>query len=327
MPESFDLAIAGAGPAGAAAAIHAARAGLRVLLAERRARPARAPGETLHPGSEAILNQLGVGAAARGAGFRRHSGIWIQWDGPRRFEPYGGDEAGPWLGFQAERPRLEQLLLEAAAEAGAEIRRGVAVGPPLLTRGRIEGFFLDGRPVRARWTIDSTGRRSWLARELKLPECVRSPPIFVRFGWDGVSAPGGEPELTATDGGWQWRAPLAAGRRAWVSAEIGPAAAKRGSGADLSWRMRRAALPGALLAGDAAVTLDPCSSRGILRALMTGIMAADLAAGEIGGRLRGGEAVEGYGRWLRDWFEADVAALADLYRRHPSERVARSFAA
>lgn len=324
MPR-FDLAVVGAGPAGAAAAIHGARAGLKVLLVERRLRPTRAPGETLHPGSEVLFDRLGVGAAVRDAGFHRHAGIWVEWEGAKRFEAYGSDGNGPWLGFQAERPRLELLLVEAAAAAGAEIRRGVAIGPPVLNGGRVEGFLLGGEPVLARWTIDASGRRSWLAGELKLPECVRSPPIFVRFGWDEASLPEAEPELAATETGWQWRAPLAGGRRAWVNAEIAPSSPKRGLGADLTWRIRSAGVPGALLAGDSAVTLDPTSSRGVLRALMTGIMAADVAAGAIGGGLCAEAAAEGYGRWLRDWFEADVAALAALYRRHPSERIARLF--
>ncbi|CAA9514798.1 MAG: hypothetical protein AVDCRST_MAG67-3023, partial [uncultured Solirubrobacteraceae bacterium] len=55
-----DVAIVGTGPAGAAAAIACARSGLRVALLERSRLPRERPGETLHPGVEAPLRELGV---------------------------------------------------------------------------------------------------------------------------------------------------------------------------------------------------------------------------------------------------------------------------
>ncbi|GAB7189041.1 geranylgeranyl reductase family protein [Kitasatospora sp. Ki12] len=47
-----DVLIAGAGPAGCAAAIVCAAAGLRTVLAERAPGPVARPGEALHPGAE-----------------------------------------------------------------------------------------------------------------------------------------------------------------------------------------------------------------------------------------------------------------------------------
>src|SRR5438067_2531358 len=94
-----DILILGAGPAGCAAAIRARRAGLRVILIERLPRPKISPGETLHPGIEPILVQLGVRKVIMAEDFHRHSGIWVEWDGPRRFQPYGYDEQGEWLGL------------------------------------------------------------------------------------------------------------------------------------------------------------------------------------------------------------------------------------
>ena len=87
-----DVLILGAGPAGCAAAIRARHAGLQVTLIERLAQPKVAPGETLHPGIEPILVQLGVWNQILAEHFHRHRGIWVEWDGPHRFQPYSCDE-------------------------------------------------------------------------------------------------------------------------------------------------------------------------------------------------------------------------------------------
>src|SRR4051812_35168753 len=51
----FDLAVVGGGPAGCAAAIWAAKCGLQTVLMEAREFPRKRPGETLHPGVEALF--------------------------------------------------------------------------------------------------------------------------------------------------------------------------------------------------------------------------------------------------------------------------------
>src|SRR6185295_4294054 len=91
-----DVVVVGGGPAGSAAAIACAARGLRVVLCER-APPGRdRPGETLHPGIEKLFAQLGIAGRLAPLIGARHAGIWIEWGGPRRFEPFGADAAGPW---------------------------------------------------------------------------------------------------------------------------------------------------------------------------------------------------------------------------------------
>ncbi|MDQ3621182.1 MAG: FAD-dependent oxidoreductase, partial [Verrucomicrobiota bacterium] len=114
----WDVAILGAGPAGCALALMAVRAGLRVVLLEQQRYPKRRPGETLHPGAEPLFAQIGVWERIAAADFHRHHGVWVEWDAPRAFQSYGEDERGPWLGFQAERVRLDALLLAAVRGAG-----------------------------------------------------------------------------------------------------------------------------------------------------------------------------------------------------------------
>ena len=319
--QACDLLILGAGAAGAAAAIQARRHGLSVVLLEARLKRGARPGETLHPGVEPILAALGVDGAALAASTLRHEGIWIEWDGPRRFVPYGSDEKGPWRGFQIDRARLDAILLDAAVAAGARLLRPLAPRGVLREAGRVAGVLAGNREIRARHTLDATGRRAWLARELGLAPERRSPPWRLRFGWTAEPRGAGpeEPVIRAAPGGWDWQAPLGDGRQAWVTLRMPDAAESRSQhAASFAWRIHRAcAGPGYFLLGDAAQILDPASSHGILRALMSGMLVAHLAAGCKRHDLPEVAAQVQYRTWIDRQFEADVAALTELYARHP----------
>ena len=115
-PLDADVVVVGGGPAGGAAAIACAARGLRVVLLQRDAAELDRPGETLHPGVEPLLAQLGVADRLAEVTGARPAGIWIEWGGPRRFEPYGEDADGPWRGFQVSRAAFDTLLLERARE-------------------------------------------------------------------------------------------------------------------------------------------------------------------------------------------------------------------
>ena len=69
--------------------------------------------------------------------------------------------------------------------------------------------------------------------------------------------------------------------------------------------------------GDAAAVIDPASSHGILRAMMSGIKAGDTIASIYHG-FPEIEAARNYNTWLTDWFNDDVRGLQALYRKHPN---------
>jgi len=71
------------------------------------------------------------------------------------------------------------------------------------------------------------------------------------------------------------------------------------------------------MTGDAAAVLDPASSHGVLRAVMTGMMAAHLVAQVLRGGLGERRAALAYTRWLREWFEHDAGKLKEFYGSLP----------
>jgi len=328
-----DVAVVGAGPGGAAAAIVCAGAGLRVVLLERSALPRERAGETLHPGVDAPLRELGVLDRVQGAGFVRHAGIDVRWDGPARFEPFGGDEDGPWRGYQALRETFDALLLERARELAVEVHERVRAIAPEHLDGRVSGVRTSAGLVRARYVVDAGGGGHWLARRLGLERDERSPMLIARYGYAAGQCPARDeaPAIAADEEGWIWTARVSDGVYAWTRlalsavpgdaelpaelAGLRPRGRKRS--ADVTWRVVSApAGPGYALAGDAAAVLDPASSHGVLRALLSGMHAGRLARAVLGGGSEARLALE-YTRFIAGWFEHDVKQLRTLYARLP----------
>ena len=84
-------------------------------------------------------------------------------------------------------------------------------------------------------------------------------------------------------------------------------------GADVTWRVvERPAGLGYFLVGDAAAVLDPASSHGVLKAIMTGMMAAHSILQMVGGADEH-YVTKAYCQWIRNWFEYDVAKLTSFY--------------
>jgi flavin-dependent dehydrogenase len=326
-----DVAVVGGGPAGSAVAIGCASRGLRVVLLERDVFALERPGETLHPGVESLLAQLGIADRLPQVTGARHPGIWVEWGSPRRFEPYGSDEQGPWSGFQVSRADFDTLLLVRAREVGAEVRLRCAGISPMIAEGKLRGIVTSDGPLTARIVVDASGRSRWLGRAIGVESSTKSPRLIARYGYvEGSCPPRDEaPALVADDNGWTWTARVGPGKYQWTRLNFGgqseadwlpdefqgltPLARSRG--ADVTWRMAaEAARPGWFMVGDAAAILDPTSSHGVLKALMTGMMAGHIIASVLDGKAPADEAAEAYHAWIAGWFEADVKKLAEFYR-------------
>lgn len=326
-----DLLIVGGGPAGGSAAITAASRGLRVVLLERDGTATERPGESLHPGIEPLLGQFGLAGRLGTVVGARHPGVWITWNGSARFEPFGSDAGGAWRGFQVRRTALHGLLLARAAELGAEIRQPARVTGANRSPDGFWDVETDAGGLRCRMLVDASGDARWLDRRLSGPLTPRSPRLLARFGHAEGSCPARDeaPALESLPDGWLWTARVGPDRYAWVRLAVGsepgretPAAfaALRPSGpsrgADVTWHLaERPAGPGWFLVGDAAARLDPLSSHGVLKAIMSGMMAAHFAAAILQEGAAPEAAEAQYRSWLHGWFEADAERLAGFYRQ------------
>jgi flavin-dependent dehydrogenase len=162
----------GGGPAGASAAAWLAEAGRRVVLLERTPGPHdKVCGEFLSAEAAGPLRSLGLDPAALGAEPIERARVAA-----------GGARASaalPFPAFGVTRRALDEALLRAAAERGAEIRRGVAVRalePLGLEPGsgavaRVSG----GADVSADFALLATGKHDLRGRRRHAPG--RGDPI------------------------------------------------------------------------------------------------------------------------------------------------------
>ena len=328
-----DVIVVGGGPAGGAAAIVCAEQRLRVHLFEREAFARERVGETFHPGIEPVLAQLGVAGELSKVVGARHEGVWVDWGGARRFEAYGTDAAGPWRGFQVSRVAFDRMLLARAGALGAKVMQPCGVH---TLRGGEGGSFAvetDGGPISTRVIIDASGPARWLGRGLGVGQFQRSPRLVARYGYAAGRCPARDkaPLLVGDGAGWLWTALVRPDVYQWTRVAVrgrGPGAdwipeelrgltpLGRSRGADVTWRIAGdVARPGWFMAGDAAASLDPTSSHGVLKALLSGMAAGRLAAAVLRGRIAGADACAVYRDWLEGWFAHDAGQLAHHYQR------------
>jgi geranylgeranyl reductase family protein len=112
----YDVLVIGAGPAGASAAIEAARQGCSVLIVDKQRFPReKACGDTLFPDAVSALRKLDV--------FDRLSQALSPIDGLRVFAPNGSAIGLSWTVYTCKRSTLDQLLLDCAIDAGARFRQ------------------------------------------------------------------------------------------------------------------------------------------------------------------------------------------------------------
>lgn len=310
MP-AYDAVVVGGGPSGLATGIRLAKAGRTVLVLERSPDTPDGPGETMHPGIEVIFGELGVATEIRSATGARHAGITVARAGQVEDVPYGNG----WRGFQIRRKALNRILETRLHELGGQIQHGVVAGD--LSPGPA-GHTVDvaGRTLQARWLIDASGPAGWLDRRTGTQMIPRSAQIWLHYGYRPSAADvTGQPHLSLNGQAWEWRAPLGDGETAWVTgSSLRPPDRPFGArGADGTWRLSPCpACVGSFRVGDAACRLDPRNGHGVLRALMSAILAAHLAEAADAGQASRPAVAGIYAQWIRQWFDADARQLRDF---------------
>jgi menaquinone-9 beta-reductase len=315
----FDVIVSGAGPAGAVAATVLARGGARVLLVDRARFPRdKLCGDTMNPGTIAVLKRLGLTSAFESSALPVDGMIVTGERGVRVSAAYAGGARG----MAMLRRDLDAALVRAAEASGARVEEGVLVRGPLLDsdsgEARVRGVVLAGRDgkdlrVPAPLVIAADGRRSRLALALGLTRHPRRPRRWaVGAYFDGVTAVTsfGEMHVRRDQYVGVARVPSGLTNVCLVSShheglDDPSGTLRRAIDGDEELRDRftgarmvtspvvlgplavDAAVPGApglLLAGDAAGFIDPMTGDGLRFAVRGGELAATVALAAFAGR-------------------------------------------
>ncbi|UQX89059.1 geranylgeranyl reductase family protein [Jatrophihabitans telluris] len=334
---SWDVAVIGAGPAGAAAAWTAAQAGARVLILERE----RLPRYKLCGGG-----LIGPSLAALPPGFTPASRDSIHAVRFTHRGRAGRTRRGPGPLIELiDRPTFDAGLVDRAREAGAQLRDGVSVRD-LHDDGELVTLSTDGGPVRARFVVGadgSAGRSSRLVgvqfdqvdlgleHELPVAGELRDSwrgmvhldwgPLPGSYGWvfpkDDYLTVG---VIGARERGVELKAYLAdfVGQLGLDGIE------PRHSGGHLT-RCRSEDSPLArgrvLVAGDAAGFLEPFTREGISFALRSGAIAGSIAAQLAHGTLATAAAEAEYLDQVRESLVREMVAgqaFMRAYERRPA---------
>ncbi len=298
MDGHYDAIVVGARCAGSPVAMLLARKGYRVLLLDR----AAFPSDTL---STHVVQPLGVAALSRWGLADRLAATGCPpintyaFDfGPITIAGAPGTADAP-VAYCPRRTVLDKILVDAAVEAGAELRQNVAVDEPMIEDGRVVGVV--GRDAggkrfaaRARAVVGADGRNSRIARAVKAEEYNARPPLLAAYYsyWSGLPLNGRfeifvRPQrafaaaethdgLTMVIAGWPI-AEFEANKKDVEghycrTLELVPAFAERLHGARREQQIRGAVLsnffrkpygPGWALVGDAAYHKDSITAQGI----------------------------------------------------------------
>ena len=169
--ENYDVIITGAGPAGSSAAIHLARNGLSVLLADQKKFPRpKLCGEFISPECWSHFERLGVrNQMVRSGGASLGKTVFYARDGnsvavPSEWFGSGGEALG------LSRAEMDNNLLNRARECGVEVLEETSSSGLIIAEGIVRGVSMrtsDGqKDYLARITIDATGRSRSLARRV-----------------------------------------------------------------------------------------------------------------------------------------------------------------
>ena len=290
--ERFDVLVAGAGPAGSAAAIHLARGGARVLLADRARFPRDKPcgggltGRALgfqpcdiSPVVEHVVDRLVLRVGYRGRVAR---------------------ESKKPLILMTQRRHLDAFLAQQAAAAGADFRHGARVEQLTLEEDRVTAL-VGGSHVRASYVVGADGANGVVARAAGLGDgIVLGVALEGNARWGVLeAAPYHETawvELGIVPGGYGWVFPKGDHANLGVGGWLGEGpnlrmhldrlsnahgldprklGDVRGHRLPMRRLGARAARGRVLLVGDAAGLVDPLSGDGIYEAWVSARLAAE----------------------------------------------------
>ena len=328
--DSCDVLVIGAGPAGSTAARLLASWGWSVTLIHRA--PAQPPlAESLPWSTRKLLRFLDQLDDVDAAGFHPNHGNVAQWAGASR------DTRTADAGFHVSRDQFDRVLRDAAISSrvrfvDAVVQR-VEFGDPISVTYRTHD---DAATIHTRYVLDCSGRAGVVARRGFRRTAAGYRTLAIAAEWDCPDWPADEQTQTAIEsypGGWAWSVPLSRTRRqctvmiegsrplsAIYSRELAKAAAlsaRLGGARQISapwacdasiYDTARASDEGVLLVGDAASFIEPLSSAGVKKALLSARRAAVVTNTCLSNRALAGAAIDLYAAREREVY-------ADCMRR------------
>jgi menaquinone-9 beta-reductase len=343
---AYDVIIIGAGPAGSTVSTLLAREGLRALLLEKSRFPReKLCGEFITPECLNVFDRLGVSERMFDAGAKTID-QWTIFapDGQGVDVPMGWIADGHNHAISISRARMDLILLERAREAGVDAREGFHVSPRLLHENG--AIFIEGKTngetverFSAPVVIDASGRNGVFSNQIaRRTSGLGGSRLFgCKVHLQAVEGMRGIGELFFYRDGYGGMCDVenhrtnlcfitteAALREARGDREklldltmrSNPAARRRLRNAviDGEWvgtgpitYGRRPLIPGVISIGDAGAFIDPFTGSGILLALSSAELAAEVI--------------------LQAFFEgaSDVAAIAKRYDQLHRARFAWRF--
>jgi 2-polyprenyl-6-methoxyphenol hydroxylase-like FAD-dependent oxidoreductase len=189
--KAYDVIVVGARCAGAPTAMLLARKGYRLLLVDR----ARFPSDTV---STHVVHPRAIAALARWGLLDRltatscpHIHTYAYDFGPFTIEGAPGTKDSP-VAYCPRRTVLDKLLVDAAVEAGADLREGFNVDDVLIEEGRVIGVRTSsgGRSMAeiAHLVIGADGRTSSVAEATGAPRYNEKPALLAIYYayWSGL---------------------------------------------------------------------------------------------------------------------------------------------
>jgi menaquinone-9 beta-reductase len=347
VADRFDVIIVGARCAGSPLAASLAERGLDVCVVDRARFPSEVPSTHLiHPGGVARLARLGLLERLLATGAPPLvGGRFLLDDVELTFDPsLAGRFEAPWLCIR--RSVLDPLLIEAAEEAGAQVRTSTAVTDLVLEEGAVAGVRTPAGEIHAPLVVGADGPSSIVARLVNAREYHVTPPgrLFLWGYFEGADAPDGYGALgrigdlgflaMSTDAGlFMAGVALAMEERKTALADVEGAFARgvrnlepvgemigsaRRTGplrTMTRWHgyFREATGPGWVLLGDAGHFKDPTPAQGIADALRQGDRLSSAVVEGLGGADLTGQ-LQAFWRWRDDdaremyWFSTDMGS-------------------
>ncbi|CAN5596807.1 NAD(P)/FAD-dependent oxidoreductase [soil metagenome] len=353
MNDNYDIIVIGAGPGGATAAIVAARAGLKVCVLEKSQHPKFHIGETLLPKLMELLDELGLEGEMRKLPHVPKVGAeFCIGNDPRAMRFFFSQALVPTVPvFNIERCHFDNMLVEQARIAGAEVYENTPVKEIVRLEENNVEVAIEGRTIKGRMILDASGHGTVVGRHLKQRKNFDDPDLqkvayFAHFENVDTSTPERHPTIFMCDEGWFWLIPLTdkkmsigfTTRPSFVKqVDVPPnrllkwamercpqlqLRMKNATGpinndvlADFSYTCKPFAGPGYFMVGDAGCFLDPIFSTCVTLAMYGGMEAAKHTIGIFNGTQNVAKARKTYSKMITESTKPFWKIIKNYYRK------------